>query len=164
MCRDVSWVLRRFDTTRQPAWVTGSCAFGCIALIKEKWSKTCLECPRQVYTVKHTNVGKFGQTGLIIRGDLCIRDIWYCFLSKNSWLQFLANCLNFCSNVRIAWDREHFSCWYLLEFFRKSHVCWYLMATFIFANDYNSLGIVMSVLTDRLQFFENCKGCVARLR
>jgi len=44
---------------------------GLYALVKEKQSKTGLECPGQVNTVKNTKVSKFGQKGLIIRGDLC---------------------------------------------------------------------------------------------
>ena len=94
-------------------------------------------------------------------GEMCEKRTWaerqqhplgkkffpnYCFLSKNSRLQFLANCRNFCSNVRIAWDRGIFLVDIRSNFFRKSYVCWFVVSIFIIANDYNSLRIVMSVL------------------
>ena len=73
----------------------------------------------------------------------------YMFTQKRLDVKCQIVCQKFCSNVTIVWDWEHFSCWYLFKFFRKSYAYWYVMATFIIANDYNSLGIVMRVLTDR---------------
>ena len=74
------------------------------------------------------------------------RDIWYCFLSKNSQLQFLERTAEIFVQM---WEWHEIGSIFLVDirsnFFPKSYVCWYVMTTFIIANDYNSLGIVMSV-------------------
>ena len=71
----MTWVLREKTITQQPAGVTGSYAYGCVAVGKESLIMMTLECPGLINMPKNINI-KNSVNLSFNPWDLIIRDIW----------------------------------------------------------------------------------------